>query len=292
MTMTAMQTDNLQPSASLSPTQYSNGLRAFTFWVSNTLYAIDIAKVLTISQEMDNIQSLPSQAKGLVGMVEFQGNAVPVLDFANLLSFNSGVEKNAELIQLLNEREKDHVEWVSALEDSLINDVPFVKAKDPHKCAFGQWYDHFKSRDETLMEVLAEFDKPHQQIHAMADKLLDMKKNGELEHAIRLLRYERNVTLKRLMKRFEQARTHLKESSRQVLLYVTEDGSSPIVALRIDDINDVVDFKPEQFKPMDRINAILSGEAAKLVIAYLKQTEQADCLLVEAGNLIKLAQGA
>jgi len=49
--------------------------------------------VLTISQEMENIQSVPSEAKGLVGMVEFQDNAVPVLDFANLLGFPSGVEK-------------------------------------------------------------------------------------------------------------------------------------------------------------------------------------------------------
>ncbi len=303
MTTTTMQTEPVQSSAQpisynqsadgsqhADGSQYTNGLRAFTFWISNTLYAIDIARVLTISQDMSNIQSLPSQAKGLVGMVEFQGSAVPVLDFANLLGFNSGVEKNARLIQLLNEREKDHVEWVSALENSLLNDTPFVKAKDPHKCAFGQWYDAFKSRDETLMEVLADFDRPHKQIHAMADKLLDMKKDGDLDQALRLLRYERNVTLKRLMKRFEQARTHLKESSRQVLLYVTEDGTSPTVALRIDDINDVVDFKPEQFKPMDRINSILNGEAAELIVAYLKQTDQADCLLIDATNLIKLAQ--
>lgn len=87
------------------------------------------------------------------------------------------------------------------------------------------------------------------------------------------------------MKRFEQARTHLKESSRQVLLYVTEDGTSPTVALRIDDINDVVDFKPEQFKPMDRINSILNGEAAELIVAYLKQTDQADCLLIDTSWL-------
>ncbi len=289
MTMTAMQTDTLQPSGQTVFNQYSNGLRAFTFWISNTLYAIDIARVLTISQEMTNIQSLPSQAKGLVGMVEFQGSAVPVLDFANLLGFDSGVEKNSKLIQLLSEREKDHIEWVSALEDSLLKDIPFTKAKDPHKCAFGQWYDHFKSRDETLMEVLAEFDKPHKQIHAMADKLLNMKKDGELDQALRLLRYERNVTLKRLMKRFEQARIHLKESSRQVLLYVTEDGTTPTVALRIDDINDVVDFKPEQFKTMNRINSILNDEASELIIGYLKQTDQADCLLIDAANLIKLA---
>lgn len=290
MTMTAMPAADLQSNTDQMMTQYASGLRAFSFWVSNTLYAIDISKVLTISQEMTNIQSVPAQAKGLVGMVEFQNYAVPVLDFANMLGFSSGVERSSELIKLLTEREKDHVEWVSALEDSLLNNTPFVKARDPHKCAFGQWYDNFKSRDETLMEVLSEFDRPHKQIHSLADKLLTMKKDNKLDQALKLLRSEKNVTLKRLLKRFDQARTHLKESSRQVLLYITEDGISPTVALRIDDINDVIDFKPEQFKAMDRINSILSGEAAELVIAYLKQSAQADCLLIEASNLINIAR--
>lgn len=290
MTMPAMQTTDLSTGTSSAIAQYPNGLRAFTFWVSDTLYAIDISKVLTISQEMENIQSLPSEAKGLVGMVEFQNTAVPVLDFANLLGFTSSIENNKELIDLLNEGEQDHINWVASLEDSLVNDVPFTKAKDPHKCAFGQWYDTFKTRDDTLMEVLAEFDKPHKQIHDLADKLLDMKKDNKVDQAVKILNYERNVTLKRVLKRFEQARIHLTESSRQVLLYITENGTSPTVALRIDDINDVVDFKTEQFKPMEGINNILNGSAAEIVVAYLKQTDQADCLLVEASNLVNIAK--
>ncbi|MCW8928739.1 MAG: CZB domain-containing protein [Gammaproteobacteria bacterium] len=290
MNMSAMQATDLLTSSNQVMEQYSNGLRAFTFWISDTLYAIDISRVLTISQEMGNIQSLPAEAKGLVGMVEFQGNAVPVLDFANMLGFDSGVENSNALIQLLSEKEKDHIEWIEALEDSLVNDTPFVKAKDPNACTFGQWYNHFKHRDETLMEVLSEFDKPHKQIHALADKLLDMKKDNQLDQALKLLQNERDITLKRLLKRFEQARIHLKESTRQVLLYVTEDGTTPTVALRIDDINDVIDFKPEQFKEMNRINNILTGEASELVVAYLKQAEQADCLLVEATNLVSIAQ--
>ncbi len=290
MNMPATQSSDLLPSNNHIIEQYKSGLRAFTFWVSDTLYAIDIARVLTISQEMEQIQSLPAEAKGLVGMVEFQGNAVPVLDFANMLGFASGIEKNIELIQLLSDKEKDHIDWIASLEDSLLNDTPFVKTKDPHKCTFGAWYDSFNSRDETLMEILSEFDKPHKQIHALADKLLNMKKDNKLKEALKMLGLEKGITLKRLMKRFDQARSHLKESARQVLLYITEDGTTPIVALRIDDINDVIDFKPEQFKPMERINNILTKEASEIIIAYLKQAEHADCLLIETSSLVKLAQ--
>ena len=290
MTMPAMQTSDLQTSNSSAMAQYPHGLRAFTFWVSDTLYAIDISKVLTISQEMGNIQSLPSEAKGLVGMVEFQDTAVPVLDFANLLGFSSGIENNNELMNLLNEQEREHLDWVEALEDSLLNDTPFLKTKDPNQCSFAKWYDNFKSRDDTLNEVLEELDKPHRAIHELADKLLEIKKNDQTDKALNILREEKNFTLKRLLKRFEQVRSHLKESSRQVLLYITENGTSPTVSLRIDDINDVVDFKPEQFKPMEGINNILNGTAADIVIAYLKQSNQADCLLIDASNLVKISR--
>ncbi len=106
MNMSAMQSNNLPASSDQITSGYKNVLRAFAFWVSDTLHAIDIAKVLTISQEMSQIQSLPAQAKGLVGMVEFKGNAIPVLDFANMLDFPSGIEKNSKLIDLLIEKKK------------------------------------------------------------------------------------------------------------------------------------------------------------------------------------------
>lgn len=288
--MPAMQSNNLPASSDQITSGYENGLRAFTFWISDTLYAIDIAKVLTISQETSHIQSLPAQAKGLVGMVEFQGNAIPVLDFANMLGFPSGIEKNSKLIDLLSEKEKDHIEWVTALEDCLTHNTSFTKPKDPHKCAFGKWYDNYTCRDDTFMELLSEFDTPHKKIHALADKLILMEKDEGIDKALKALKLERRLTLTRLLKRFEQARAHLRESSRQVLLYITENGKTPIVALRIDDINDVIDFKSEQFKPMDRINNILNESASELIIAYLKQKDLADCLLIETSNLEKVAK--
>ena len=290
MNMSAVQETPLSPSTGSIIEQYVHGLRAFTFWVSDTLYAVDIARVLTISQEMKNIQTLPAQAKGLVGMVEFQDTAVPVLDFANMLGFSSGMENNLELIELLNNREKDHIDWIASLEDSLIHDTPFLQVKDPHKCQFGQWHDSFTTRDETLSDVLAEFNKPHEKIHALADTLFEMKKNNNIESVIKKLNFEKEVTLKQLSKRFEQARTHLRESTRQVLLYITEDGVNPTVALRIDDINDVIDFKTHQFKSIERIGSLLNSQASNLIIAYLKQEKQADSLLIDASQLINVAQ--
>ncbi len=264
---------------------YPEGLRAFTFWIFETLYAVNISKVLTISQDLSHIQNLPAKAKGLLGMTEFQGHAIHVIDFALMLNLKSGTQTGSELIQLLTEREKDHYEWLNALENSIIDGTPFLKAKDPNQCAFGAWYNKFKSRDVTLMEIMGDFDEPHKRIHNLADKLLDMRVAGEKDEALKILNMEREITMKRLAKHFAHAREHVADSSRAVLLYITEDGSTPTIALQIDDIHDVIDFKPEQFKPMSSLKSILNEDESKIIENYIKIEDVPDCLLINASNI-------
>ncbi|MFK5891671.1 MAG: chemotaxis protein CheW [Pseudomonadota bacterium] len=262
-----------------------DGLRAFTFWILETLYAVDIAKVLTISQELNKIQSMPAKGKGLLGMIEFHGHAIPVIDFASMLNMKSATQRGNELIQLLTEREHDHHEWLNALENSIINGDPFLKAKDPNQCAFGIWRLNFTSRDETLMDILSDFDQPHKQIHKLADKLLNMRITGDIEGALKILNMERDITMRRMSKHFAHAREHVRESSRAVLLYITEDGTTPTLALKIDDIHDVIDFKAEQFKSMSTLKSILGHDESKLISSYIKLEDTADCLLIDTTSI-------
>jgi len=269
-------------------TNYPDGLRCFTFWIFETLYAVDIASVLTISQNIENIQNMPATGKGLLGMTEFQGHAIPVVDFAKMLNLKSATQIGGSLIQLFNEREQDHHEWLNALENSIVNGDPFIKAKDPRKCAFGVWRNNFSSRDETLMDIISDFDQPHNRIHKLADQLLDMRISGETDKALKILNVERDITMKRLSKHFNHAREHIHDSSRAVLLYLTEDGITPTIALQIDDIYDVIDFKSEQFKPMSSIKSILGTDESRIIKAYIKLQDTADCLLVETSSITEI----
>ncbi len=279
--------DDLETNLSNNNT-YPNGLRAFTFWIFETLYAVDIGKVLTISQDLSNIQNMPSQGKGLLGMTEFQGYAIPVIDFAAMLNLKSGTQAGQELIKIFNNREQDHHEWINALENSIMNGDAFLKAKDPNQCAFGVWKNNFITRDETLDEIMHGFDTPHERIHGLADKLLNMRLEGKQEEALKILNMERDLTMKRLTKHFNHAREHIRDSSRAVLLYITEDGITPTIALQIDEINDVIDFKVEQFKPMETLKSVLSADEHKLISHYIKLDNTADCLLVNASNISEL----
>ena len=277
---------------STSKNSNKDGLRAFTFWILETLYAVDIAKVLTISQDLNNIQTMPARGKGLLGMIEFHGYAIPVINFAQMLNMKSAAQTGSELIELLTQREQDHHEWLNALENSIVNGEPFLKAKDPHQCAFGIWRKSFQSRDETLMDIITDFDEPHEQIHQLADKLLDMRISGKIDEALKILNMERDITMKRMSKHFNHAREHVRESSRIVLLYITEDGVSPTLALQIDDIHDVIDFKAEQFKSMSSLKPVFGDDESILIKNYIKLADTADCLLINTAGISEIIKKA
>lgn len=115
----------------------SEALTVFTFWIGDELFAIDIANILSITQDLESLLKTPVKSKGLTGIINYLGNPVAVYNFAKMLNIPSTREIKSDLVDLLNAREKDHVDWVDALEKSLKEGVAFEKARDPHMCTFG-----------------------------------------------------------------------------------------------------------------------------------------------------------
>ena len=66
-----------------------------------------------------------------------------------------------DLVDLMKQREQDHRKWLEELESSVRQQREFKLATDPHKCAFGKWYDTFTTDNLTLGHALKKFDQPH-----------------------------------------------------------------------------------------------------------------------------------
>lgn len=223
-----------------------DNISTFTFYVSDSLFAIEIEYVLSVKEDINKIQAVPVGSKGVQGVYKYQDTIVPVYDFSALLNLTSGQQKMQDLIDNLQAREQDHVDWLNALEASIKNDVAFTKALDPHQCAFGKWYDSFVTRDETLSEILSQFDEPHQRIHSLANTLLNLKGQGHIEKALEQLKIERHTTLSRLRNLFASARNQVQSVMRPVILFITRDGAKPVFGMIVDEINNVIDYSRSQ----------------------------------------------
>lgn len=258
----------------------------FTFWSGDQWFAAKVENTLSIAQDLENLQPAPSSLRGSLGLVRHQDRPVIICDFASMLKIPSGQEYRKNLVEALNAREQEHIDWLNSLEASLTGEEPFTKARDPHQCAFGKWYDNFSTRDEELAEILLRFDEPHKTIHAMADELLTLKSQGKVDLALNKIKLARLNTLAQLRQQFSLARNQISQSIRPVILYLTVDGRTPLIGLLIDEVNDVVTFAKNEMNELDSLgfgNAITCRE---MFSGYLSKDGGRECLLIDAANII------
>lgn len=266
----------------------SNGLQVFMFRIEGVPYGVPIEHLLAISQDTRSLREVPSLAPGFVGLIEYLGSVVPVLDLAKMLGRKTRREMNEEFITLLDAMEKDHLDWLGALEQSIVNELPFTKERNPHRCAFGRWYDSYQPEPE-FEELFKEFDVPHKAIHALADTLITKAREEGKQIALELLALERQTTLARLQRTFEFVRETLRSSLHEVLLYVTLDGRTPRMALRVDDIRNILAFEEGDRIPLHAIELPAKAIPRALISDYLRG-KAGDCFLLDPQGLIHAAE--
>ena len=202
--------------------------------------SFEILNILMTEKYENNATQVPSDDGTLLGVINFQKEPTPIYDLSMILDGVTAKKKIADLVDLLNAKEKDHVDWLNALQHSLKTGEPFVKAKDPHQCAFGKWYDTFNSENADLMHILKKFDAPHKHIHSLADTLLELANKEGKDAALKVLNYERNTTLASLIKLFEDARESVTSSYKPVIVYTTLNGSTPCLGFLVDSVEDAL----------------------------------------------------
>eukprot|EP00764_Aduncisulcus_paluster_P004363 gnl/Carplike_NY0171/17057_a26085_71.p1 GENE.gnl/Carplike_NY0171/17057_a26085_71~~gnl/Carplike_NY0171/17057_a26085_71.p1 ORF type:complete len:128 (+),score=3.76 gnl/Carplike_NY0171/17057_a26085_71:54-437(+) len=120
------------------------------FRVGQKTISLKILDILLTERYEGNLTSLPNENKSFIGVKDYMETPTPIFDLGIVLNNHSTKDTNAELSDLLVEREKDHLDWLDALENSLVTGAPFTKATDPDKCAFGRWYNNFETDNEDL----------------------------------------------------------------------------------------------------------------------------------------------
>ncbi len=264
-------------------TLFSNNvasLEVITFHVGATQYATPVSEVRYIEQDKRETTRIELNHKVGAEVTSYQGKTVPVYDFAGLMGCEAVYIKNLQLMDILNARQKDHVDWVDELESCLRTGSDFTLATDPKKCEFGQWYGDFKADDELLKDILSDFDKPHQRIHALAAELIALRDESGLDKALAVLEYERGRTLAKLVSLFTTARERLESITRPILLYI--DTGHKMIALRLNAISDIMTYGRDAFTTQQDVDDNDQLKELSFVAGYLEGEENTPpCVLLD-----------
>lgn len=259
--------------------------QVFTFFVNDMMFGMDVKNVLILSQDYKQIQRLPVEERGFCGVVKYQTTLVPVLDFAHRLGLTSGNETRQHLIDDLNKQKQGHIHWFNALEDSLKKKKPFEWDIDTEECDFTKWLNSYVTRDETLRDLLTSFSQPHKQLHQLSGQVLALREAGDVEQAIAMVQHERDNTLGRMNRSFERVQQQIQTEMRRVLIFVTLNGKTPLYAMLIDEINDVINYNQSDFQSSKDGALGLIKKIEHVLVGIYAKKDQHDCLYFDINKL-------
>ncbi len=256
-------------------------LEVITFYVGKTQYATPVSEVRYIEQDKRKTTRIEIDKKVGAEVTSYQGKPVPIYDLANLMGCEAEYIANLETLQILNAREKDHVNWMDSLKSCLINGGDFSLAKDPGQCAFGKWYANYSAEDELLADILTDFDAPHKKIHSLATDLLLMRDNGELDKALSILEIEHSKTFAKLISLFAAARDRLENITRPILLYI--DTGHKMISVRLNAISDIVTYTQAEYTTQAEVDDNPQLNSLNFFSGYLEHTESEEppCVLLD-----------
>jgi purine-binding chemotaxis protein CheW len=201
---------------------------------------------------MPRVTAVPQVPPHVRGVINLRGSVVPLIDLRVILGVKSLQEQLVEIDTLLAARLEDHKRWVGELEACVKEGRPFKLARNPHMCAFGKWYDSYRPANDsiTFQAFWRSFDRPHQQIHEVADVALALAGQGRKDEAMALIAQKRGAELAVLIGLFSQARGVMGQTSRELAILLRRGAH--VIAISVDKVQTVVRIPSTQIEPLAR----------------------------------------
>lgn len=206
------------------------------FKIKGNLFAIKSENITAIMQ-LPNYVGMPQSGPGVQGVFIYRGRAALLLNFRRMLGQITMEEEYKEFSAMLDQRKQDHINWVTELERTVKHDEKFTLATDPHKCAFGKWYDNYKSNDNNIMFLLKKIKEPHDNLHMAAHRVETCKRdcaNCEHKRCLREILMEvKDVYMARVLELLDEAKALFKEKYKEMVLVVGEERP---VGIMVDEV--------------------------------------------------------
>lgn len=185
-----------------------------TFSSANHLFALPYHNLVQIVDDPCPTP-IPNWPKHVRGCIDYMGEILPLYDLRTKIGYISYREEIESLIENLKDRKQDHLNWISKLRDSVYNNQEITLETNPHKCAFGKWYDNYRTESVNLAHYLSLFKEPHTKIHNLAIEAKKMVQEGREEDAKILIKTAEDEELLLLVKLFDGFESQLKKHTHE-----------------------------------------------------------------------------
>ncbi|HCT65116.1 MAG TPA: hypothetical protein DIC60_07655 [Lachnospiraceae bacterium] len=208
----------------------ANDLPWLVFKLQNQYFAVNSGDVTGIFQLKQEVTAVPGYSENVRGIINLRGEIIPILELRRILEIISFEKEQREFSDMLDVRKQDHVNWVNELQRCIECGEEFKLTTDPHKCAFGVWYDNYKAKDQTVAFHLKKIYEPHKKLHQMAEKIAECKSIADedirKQRIDELMKEEKTVYMPMILNLLEETKQVLITSLREMCIVLANEEHS------------------------------------------------------------------
>ena len=203
--------------------------------IAGVIYGISCEYVLSLPP-ISHITPLPKAPLEIRGIIDFRGHMIKLVNLQKILNVLSLEEKVKSFYELMDARKQDHINWLETLKNCVETNTEFTLTTDPHKCAFGKWYDSYNSDNSNIMflSAFSKFDKPHKAIHQIGEKAEELIESNKYSEALALINLTKDNELKQMINLFDEIKNAYKESNREIVIVIGNGKNT--ISIAVDNI--------------------------------------------------------
>ncbi len=218
--------------------------------INHNLYGMSTdSTVELMSGTMAQITRVPHSPDYISGVINHRGTIIPVIDMRSLFGFHPREAEGDRFAKVFDGFKEEYAQWLNTLHDAVYSSAAFSEPTDPTGCSFWKWYQSvldgssplskLAQSDPILKSYIDRFETPHRKIYRLAEKVIKLRDEGDIEKAVDRIKSVRANELAEMNGLFDQILDTI-SAKLESMLVITEVGARK-AAIAVDGVSFVVD---------------------------------------------------
>jgi len=257
-------------------------MELINFKVGCKTISLKILDILLTERFDNNLTTLPNNNKSFIGVKDYMDIPTPVFDLGIILNNTSTEQSNAHVLKQLRAWQEKLLNWFNTLQSNLLNSSASISSNDAELQDFALFYKEFSTDNEDLKLTMSRLDEPFQSLlETVKEAIAAHNQNNHKQVSALLDKIKRN-SLIQLERLFESAKEQITLDYKPIIVFTTKDGLNPHVGLLVDKVEDNIDYKKEDIKPLDKLTEVgfdLDPQTKNMMRGLIKLSQKHSVLI-------------
>ncbi|KTF18804.1 hypothetical protein [Pseudoalteromonas sp. 10-33] len=257
-------------------------MELINFKVGCKTISLKILDILLTERFDNNLTTLPNNNKSFIGVKDYMDIPTPVFDLGIILNNISTEQSNKHILKQLRSWQDKQTSWFNTLERNLLTQSETLTINETELQDFIIFYQEFNTDNPDLKLTMSRFNEPFESLLVQAKQAVTAHKQGEHKQVNNLLSKIKSSSIAQLERLFESAKEQITLDYKPIIVFTTKDGINPHVGLLVDKVEDSLDYKKEDIKPLDKLTDIgfdIDPQTKGMMRGLIKMAENHSVLL-------------